>query len=163
MSTKVNRIELDKTKGLVIQVVNGEQTQTITLDGESITMEVKGLTGVSTIVQKPDSVTVTCDKFVFEGKTFECTASQSATLTSTPTSLSLSPSAASLSSPTTKVIGEGTASVLAPDINLAGEAVTVSAPAGVIALTGLNVNILGETGTEMEAPLMSFIGVPAFL
>ena len=42
MSVKVNRIELDKTKGLTIQVLNGANEQTIFLDGMNITITVKG-------------------------------------------------------------------------------------------------------------------------
>lgn len=163
MSTKPSRIELDKEAGITVQLINGPVTQTITIDGTSITMEVKGPLGVSTIVQDQNSVTVRCDAFTVESKTIRCTAAMSALLQCSPSQLELSPANAALMAPTVEVTGEAVATLMAPTIAVtAVDALALAAPAGVAELDGLTVSITGETSAEMEAPLMTFIGIPDF-
>jgi hypothetical protein len=163
MSTKPSRIELDKEDGITVQLINGATTQTLTIDGNKITMEVKGPLGASTIVQDQSSVTIKCDNFVVDSKTLRCAGSMSALLQSGPSTLELSPANAALAAPETSVSGESMANVQAPAITVtAVEALTLTAPAGVVEVDGLTVSITGETGTEVEAPLITFIGVPDF-
>ena len=71
MATLICTIELDKAQGLTIKVEDpdGKLTQTVTIDGKAITLEVKGDSDTSTVVQKPDSVTITCKAFTVEADT----------------------------------------------------------------------------------------------
>jgi hypothetical protein len=162
MSAKICKIELSKENGITVQVQNGAVTQTITLDGDKITMEVQGTLGVSTIVQDGNSVKVTCNEFVVDSQTIKCTGSMSADIESGPSKLSLSPATADLEGAETMVRGNAMCNIMGSDINLAGgEAVTVST-AGEIALTGSNINLTAAIGTEHTGPQHTFIGVPIF-
>lgn len=71
MGTLICTLEMDKEKGLTIKVEDpdGKLTQTVTIDGKSITLEVKDDSDTSTVVQKPDSVTITCKAFTVEADT----------------------------------------------------------------------------------------------
>ncbi|HEX8701325.1 MAG TPA: hypothetical protein VF815_21040 [Myxococcaceae bacterium] len=71
MATLICTIELDKEQGLTVKVEDpdGKLTQTVTLDGKAITLEVKSDSDTSTIVQKPDGVTITCKAFTVDSET----------------------------------------------------------------------------------------------
>ena len=125
MSVKVNRIELDKTNGLTIQVLNGAFTQTIFLDGQQITITVAGPSGQSTIVQTPNSVTINADAFTVTAKT--------ATINTLPTSLALTMASATLESAAVSLVGTGTITETAPTIELtAATEMTLTAPTGIV-------------------------------
>ncbi len=74
MGTLVCRVELDKTKGIVLTVENNEGniTQTIVMDGTSITTTVKGQNDTSTITQKGDSIQIDCKSFTVNAETITC-------------------------------------------------------------------------------------------
>jgi hypothetical protein len=163
MSTKPSRIELDKEAGITIQLINGGITQTITIDGTSVTIEVKGPMGRSTYVQDQNQVRIDCDNFMVRSKTIMCSASMSAMIESGPSVLELSPANASLTAPEVSLNAEAAVNIEA------GAACTVTAGAGAtvtagaaVAITGATVAITGATSTEMEAPIMTFMGVPDF-
>jgi hypothetical protein len=71
MGKLVCTIELDKEKGITVKVEDpdGQITQTITMDSKSITTEMKNSSATSTIVQKAESVTVTCQDFTVDADT----------------------------------------------------------------------------------------------
>lgn len=71
MATLICTIEMDKEKGLTLKVEDpdGKSSQTVTIDGKAITLEVKNNSDTSTIVQKPDSVTITCKNFNVDAET----------------------------------------------------------------------------------------------
>ncbi len=77
MGTLVCRIELSKTEGITITVENNDDgiIQTAVLNGESITLKSAG-SETSTIVQKPDSITIDCKKFKLNAGTIECISQQ---------------------------------------------------------------------------------------
>ena len=68
MGKLVCTVELDKEKGVTVKVENADDqiTQTVVMDGTSITITVKGSEETSTIVQKQDSVTITCKDFTVD-------------------------------------------------------------------------------------------------
>jgi hypothetical protein len=68
MGKLVCTVEMDKEKGVTVKVENADDsiTQTVVMDGTSITITVKGSEETSTIVQKQDSVTVTCKDFTVD-------------------------------------------------------------------------------------------------
>ena len=71
MGTLVCKIELDKVKGITVQVDNADDqiTQTVVMDGTSITITVKGPQETSTVVQKQDSIVVTVKDLTFDTDT----------------------------------------------------------------------------------------------
>src|SRR3954453_826075 len=99
MSLKVNRIELDKSKGLTIEVLNGTSHQKIFLDGDKITIPVTGPGGAgSTIEQTPRPVTITADNFLVTARQrIAVTASPSANMASGPSHVEVNPAEATLS------------------------------------------------------------------
>lgn len=68
MGTLVCTVELDKEKGVTVKVENADDqiTQTVVMDGTSITITVKGSEETSTYVQKQDSVVITCKDFTVD-------------------------------------------------------------------------------------------------
>ena len=68
MGTLVCTVELDKEKGVTVKVENADDqiTQTVVMDGTSITITVKGSEETSTYVQKQDSVIITCKDFTVD-------------------------------------------------------------------------------------------------
>ncbi|MET0402233.1 MAG: hypothetical protein ABW123_07500 [Cystobacter sp.] len=68
MGKLVCTVELDKEKGVTVKVENaeGKITQTVVMDGTSITLKVQGNSETSTVVQKEDSVTITCKDFTVD-------------------------------------------------------------------------------------------------
>src|SRR3990167_2793258 len=63
-------INLNHEKGLTLSLKdkNADMTQETIFDGKAMTHLCKGSAGTSTIVQKPDSITVECDKFSVKSK-----------------------------------------------------------------------------------------------
>jgi hypothetical protein len=59
-------IALDKTAGVSVTIEGGAATQTITLDGTTLTLEVKGSAGTTRVVQTADAVAITCKTFTVE-------------------------------------------------------------------------------------------------
>jgi hypothetical protein len=68
MGKLVCTVELDKEKGVTVKVENADDqiTQTVVMDGTSITITVKGSSETSTIVQKQDSIVMTCKDFTVD-------------------------------------------------------------------------------------------------
>ena len=84
MGALVCRIELNKSDGVVITVEdpNADVTQTVVLNGDSITITSAG-SNTSTIVQKPDSIEMTCKTFTLDAETITCTSDQTIDITAT--------------------------------------------------------------------------------
>jgi len=180
VSVKVNRIELDKTKGLTIQVVNGLRQQTIFLDGDRIIITVKGPTGTSIIEQTPTTVTVSADNFIVNAKTItqnaviEASINAGATpipgkpdepgrMTPGPARITLIPASVVTMAPEISLLGEANVNVTSPTITAEAEAVFNVASPGIVSLEGGNVNVTALTGVEIEAPNIALVGAIEFL
>jgi hypothetical protein len=74
MGTLVCRVELDKIKGIILTVENGDGniTQTVVMDGTKITTTVKGASQTSTITQAQDSIQIDCKAFTLNAETIKC-------------------------------------------------------------------------------------------
>src|SRR5689334_21084087 len=74
-------IEMDKTAGITVTVVNADAsiTQTIVMDGTKIEISVAGDSATSTITQTSEKIAIAC-------KQFEVTADETITMTSTKAS-----------------------------------------------------------------------------
>ena len=68
MGKLVCTVELDKEKGVTVKVENADDqiTQTVVMDGTSITIKVQGSEETSTIVQKQDSITIKVKDFTVD-------------------------------------------------------------------------------------------------
>jgi phage baseplate assembly protein gpV len=165
---KVNRIELDKTQGLTIQVLNGVKQQTIFLDGDKLTITVRGPGGTSTIEQTPTSVTVTADtvrvtadQFIVNARTITETAAIEAMRRSGASSVLMSPASVVTVAPEISLLGEANVNLTAPTITAEAEAVFNVASPGVIALEGGDVSIAGASGVQIEGPTIALMGAVA--
>jgi len=186
VSVKVNRIELDKTNGLTIQVVNGVKRQTIFLDGDKITITVRGPTGTSIIEQTPTTVTVSADNFIVNAKTItqnavvEASISAGATplpprpvkpgdppepvrMTPGPSRVTLIPASVVTMAPEIALLGEANVNLTAPTITSEAEAAFNVVSPLLVSLEGGNVNVTALTGVEIEAPNIALIGAIEFL
>lgn len=78
MGTLVCRAELNKKEGLILTVENGDDgiTQTIVMDGTSITTTVAGSSQTSTITQHQDSIAIACKTFTLDAETITCNSTQ---------------------------------------------------------------------------------------
>jgi hypothetical protein len=78
MTTLLCRIELNKEKGVLITVENEADSivHTIVLNEQSITTTSKGSSETSTIVQDPESISLTCKTFKLEADTISCHAKE---------------------------------------------------------------------------------------
>lgn len=164
MSVKVNRIELDKTKGLTVQVRNGVNTQTIFLDGAKITITVEGPGGTSTIEQTPTTVTVTADNFIVNAKTITETGSLEATMRSGASSVMLTPASAMVMATEIGLTGTANINAMAPTVTVTGaEATTVMALGGELLLEGNNVTMTGTAAMEIAAPNIVMAGALEYI
>jgi hypothetical protein len=161
MSVKANRIELDKTQGLTIQILNGVNTQTIFLDGEKITITVVGPEGTSTIEQTPTTVTVTADSFIVNARTISEIGSVAATMSSGASSVALTAETATVTAPQIDLTGSTEINASAPTLLLTGtDAATLMTvtPMGVLALNGNKVTVTAETEMALAAPSITLMG-----
>jgi hypothetical protein len=160
MSVKVNRIELDKTKGLTLQVLNGVNTQTIVLDGERVTITVVGPEGTSTIEQSPTAVTVTADSFIVNAKTIRETASLEATIRAGESIVALTPKAATVTAPEIDLTGATRLEASAPTVSLTGaeEIKLTAAPLGELTISGSDITVAAELTMKLGAPSITLAG-----
>ena len=160
---KVNRIELDKAKGLTIQVVNGVKQQTIFLDGDKITITVVGPGGTSTIEQTPTSVTVTADQFIVNAKNIVETATMDALIRSGASSIMLTPATITETSPEIALTAEANLNMTSATITAEAEAAFNVATVGIASVEAGNFNVTALTGVEIEAPNIALVGMIEFL
>lgn len=75
MAPLICEIKMSKESGITVTVLNelAQITQTIHMDGEAITTKVQGPLETSTIVQKQDSIAITCKTFTLDAETITCT------------------------------------------------------------------------------------------
>jgi len=68
MGKLVCTVEMDKAKGVSVKVENADAqiTQTVVMDGTSVTLKVEGSSETSTIVQKADSIVINCKDFTVD-------------------------------------------------------------------------------------------------
>jgi hypothetical protein len=72
---------LDKQNGVTVLVENeeGQTTQKVTMDGTTLTLEVKGSSDTSTFVQDAGSITITCKTFTVDSETLTLRSSKTST------------------------------------------------------------------------------------
>lgn len=165
MGKLVCTIELDKEKGVTVKVEDpdGQVTQTITMDSKSITTEMKNSSKTSTVVQKAESVTVTCQDFTVDADTVTLKSKKASSWTSQDTlklestkdmtftsSAKLTQSAtqdAKLSS-SAKVSIEATS-----QLALKGMQASMAASGGEAKVEGVTLKLTGQGQAELSAPM----------
>jgi hypothetical protein len=165
MGTLVCKIELDKTKGITVTVENadGQITQTLAMDGTSITTKVAGQSDTSTIVQKADSIVVTVKDFTLDtetitfksSKTSEWTSQDTLKVTSTK-DMTLTSSAKLTQSATqdAKLSSSANVTVEATSaFKASGMTAAMSASGGEAKVDGMTLKLSGQTNAEMAGAI----------
>lgn len=165
MGTLVCKIELDKTKGITVTVENadGQITQTMVMDGTSITTKVAGQSDTSTIVQKADSIVVTVKDFTLDtetitfksSKTSEWTSQDTLKVTSTK-DMTLTSSAKLTQSATqdAKLSSSANVTVEATSaFKASGMTAAMSASGGEAKVEGMTLKLSGQTNAEMAGAI----------
>lgn len=166
MGKLVCTVELDKDKGVTVKVENPDAqiTQTVVMDGDSITIKVQGSSETSTIVQKDDSVTITCKDFTVDAtgtltlksqqasswksqNTMALESTQDMTFTSNAKLTQSATSDAKLSSNTKVGVEAGT------QLELKGMQASMAASGGEAKVEGLTLKMSGQTQAELSSAM----------
>ncbi len=145
-------IEMSKEAGVTITVVNadGKITQTVTMDGTTLTLEVAGEEQTSSFTQTAEAIAITCKDFsVTASNSIVCTASKTLDLTTEDQDMTLS-SGAKLSCAVTGdfELDASNASIAASSAaKLEGSSVTASASAGLTLEGGSEAKLSGPSVT----------------
>lgn len=166
MAKLICTIDLDKEKGLIVTVEDpeGKHTQTVTLDGKSITLEVKNDSDTSTILQKPDSISITCKTFTLDADTITLQSKKESQWKSDKT-LELQSSKDMTFTSSAKLTQKATQdAALSTDANLQLKATQkltleglegqLTAKGGALKLEGVNLEMKGQAQAELGAPLV---------
>ena len=166
MGKLVCTVEMDKEKGITVKVENadGKITQTVVMDGTSITLKVAGSKETSTIVQKEDSVTVTCKDFTVDATGTLTLKSQKASSWTSQDTLALESTQDMTFTSKAKLTQSATQDAkLSSNANVAIEATSkldmkgmqtsLVASAGDNKLEGVNLKMSGQAQAELAAPM----------
>ncbi|MDY7233073.1 hypothetical protein [Hyalangium rubrum] len=165
MGTLVCKIELDKQKGITVTVENadGKITQTVTMDGTTMTLKVAGESDTSTVVQKADSIAVTCKTYTLDAETITLTSTKASKWTSQDTlevtstkDMTFTSSAKLTQSATQDAKLSSSANVnveATSNLTMKGMAAAMSATAGEAKVDGLTLKLSGQSQAEMAAAI----------
>lgn len=148
MGTLICTIELDKLKGATVTIENpdapgGKITQTVTMDGTTLTLKVAGAKATSTYVQDQEKIHITVKELLFDAETITAKSSKQSVWESQDTLRIESKQAMSLKSSAT-LTAEATG-----DAKLSGANVTASAKSSAT-LEGLNTALKGSASLKGE-------------
>ncbi len=154
MGSLVCRIELHKKNGIIITVENQDDniTQTMVLDGKTITTTNAGSDETSVITQAPDSITIKCKDFLLDADTITCK--------STGASKHESKDVFQVkSSKDMKFNSSANVSVKAQSgMKLSGQKINASASSGDVTISGLNVNANAKIKAGMNGKQLDLKG-----
>lgn len=167
MGKLVCTVELDKEKGVTVKVENADDqiTQTVVMDGTSITITVKGSEETSTYVQKQDSVTITCKDFTVDATGTLTLKSAKASSWASQDTLSVESTKDMTFTSSAKLTQSATSDAkLSSSANIAVEATSkldmkgmetsLVASAGDNKLEGINLKMAGKAQAELAAPMV---------
>jgi hypothetical protein len=145
------KIELDKVKGATITIDNPDAkiSQTVSLDGTSLTLKVVGDKATSTYVQTQDQIHVTVDDFRLDAKTITITSSQASSWKSEDTFCAESSKDLTLKT-SSKLNAEA-----AGDAKLSGDNTTLLAKSAAT-IEGMNTTVKGSTALKGEGAKVEF-------
>jgi hypothetical protein len=131
VSTLICTVEMSKSAGVTIKVTDsdGKVTQTVTMDGTTMTLKVADSSNTSTITQKADSVVIKCKDFQVDAETITC-ASTGATKHSSGDTLAVESTGDMSLSSKAKLTGSATSDVEISGMNIKASATTEASLAG---------------------------------
>jgi hypothetical protein len=166
MGKLVCTVELDKEKGVTVKVENADDsiTQTVVMDGTSITITVKGSEETSTIVQKQDSIVITCKDFTVDATGTLTLKSQKASSWASQDTLSVESQKDMTFKSSAKLTQSATSDAkLSSNANVAIEATSkldmkgmqtsLVASGGEAKLEGLTLKMSGKTQAELSSAM----------
>jgi hypothetical protein len=154
MAKLVCTVELSKETGISIKVENadGKITQTITMDGTTLTMTVAGEEHTSTFTQKSDSIAIKCKDFSIDAdNTITCTSKKATKHTSEDT-LTLESTKDMTFTSSAKLVESATA-----DLTLAGQNVKATAQSEA-SVAGLTVKVTGDQSLALKGAQLDVTG-----
>ena len=167
MGKLVCTVELDKEKGVTVKVENADDqiTQTVVMDGTSITLKVQGNEETSTVVQKQDSVTITCKDFTVDAtgtltlKSAKASswASQDILKVESTKDMTFTSSAKLTQSASQDAKLSSNAKVAieaATNLDLKGMQTSFTATGGDNKIEGVNLKMAGKAQAELAAPMI---------
>jgi hypothetical protein len=166
MAKLVCTIDLDKEKGLIVTVEDseGKLTQTVKLDGKAITLEVKSNSDTSTLVQKPDSISLTCKSLSVNADTITLQSKKESAWTSEKTlrlqsteDMTLTSSAKLTQKATQDALLSSSANFqvkATQKLTLEGMEGQLSTKGGPLKLEGVKLEMKGKSQAELAAPLI---------
>lgn len=148
MSTLICTVEMSKETGVTIKVTDsdGKVTQTVTMDGTTMTLKVADGSNTSTITQKADSVVIKCKDFQVDAETITC-ASTGATKHSSGDTLAVSSTGDMSLSSRAKLTGEATGDLGLSGMNLEAKATSAAS------MTGMTVKAEATQGLTLSSSL----------
>jgi hypothetical protein len=146
MAKLVCTVELSKETGISIKVENadGKITQTITMDGTTLTLTVAGEQETSTFTQKADSIAIKCKDFSIEASnTITCTSTK-ATKHQSDDTLTLQSAKDMTLTSSAKLVQSADS-----DVTLAGANIKATAQSAA-SLKGLTAEVTGDTSLTLK-------------
>lgn len=154
MAKLVCTVELSKESGISIKVENAEAgiTQTITMDGTTLTLKVAGQNDTSTFTQKADSIAIKCKDFSIEAdNTITCTSKKATKHQSDDTVTIQSTKDMTLTS-SAKLVQSADA-----DLTLAGANVKATAQSAA-SVKGLTAEVAGDQSLTLKGTQVKLSG-----
>ncbi|MFY1829939.1 hypothetical protein ACN47A_28745 [Myxococcus fulvus] len=169
MAKLICTIDLDKEKGLIVTVEDpeGKLTQTVTLDGKTLTLEVKSDSDTSTFVQRPEGIRLQCRDFAVDADTIRLQSRKESEWTSDKTlrlrsqeDMSLTSSAKLTQKATQDALLTSSADVQVKatrKLSLEGTEGSLRGTAGPLKLEGVTLELEGQSRAELAAPLIKVV------
>jgi hypothetical protein len=144
-------IEMSKEKGVTVKVTDsdGQVTQTVTMDGTTMTLEVTDGSNTSTITQKADSIVIACKDFQVNAETINCT-STGATKHTSDDAFTVSSQADMKLSSQAKLVEEATGDVEVSGMNIKASATSAASMEGLTATVEAKQGLTLKSGLTAE-------------
>lgn len=146
MGKLVCTVELSKTNGITVKVVNADAsiTQTVTMDGTTLILKVAGQSDTSTFTQTADKIAIKCKVFTLDADdTITCTSGKATTHKSSDALTVQSTKDLTLTS-SAKLVQSATS-----DVTVSGANVKASAK-GAASLQGMTAEITGTQSLTLK-------------
>jgi len=154
MAKLVCTVELSKDTGISITVENAEAgiTQTVAMDGTTLTLKVAGKDNTSTFTQQADSIAIKCKTFSIDADdTITCTSKKATTHQSDDTLTLQSAKDLTLTS-SAKLVQSADA-----DVTVAGANIKATAQSAAT-VKGLTAEVTGDKSLALKAPQIDLAG-----
>ena len=154
MGNLICRIELHKKDGIIVTVENDTDqiTQTMVLDGNTITTTCKGSSDTSIITQKPEGITIKCKDFLVDAETITCNSSKNTKLDSKAKTQIVSKEDFTIDS------GSKFTATSTSDMGLTGSKVDIEGTTGDVCATGMNIKLTASSDATVDGLNVAITG-----